>query len=212
MSRNARFVSAAKRLLAIQLAAALGAAAVTIWAAFEVRALVAERDSLAARVARLEAAVPPGMLPPPADAETPEAEQVDPSDDVAAPDNVSQLGTSTGGVTGNSSSGTGPSGGSGGSTVENESLANEVVVASGGSDTVGNEMVGAGGVVAEEPRRDCRRVDGRAIVCVPPFRTTPVRGVCVDGRGRPVRCPPGVVREPDAPRDPKPEQSPISRR
>lgn len=213
MSRNARFVSAAKVLLAVQVAGCVGAAGVTAWAAFEVRDMVRERDALAARVTQLEAVIPPAMLPPPpAELQAAEATQAGPSEAVAVPDNAVQVVTNSGGVTGNSSSGSGSSGGSGGGAVSNESVGNDNVVVAGGGDAVANEIVGAGEVVADEPRRDCRRVDGRAIVCVPPFRTTPVRGVCVDGRARPVRCPPGVVREPDPPRETEEQQSPISRR
>lgn len=212
MSRNARFVSAAKGLLAVQVAGCVGAAGVTAWAAFEVRDMVRERDALAARVAQLEAVIPPEMLPPPADPGVTDADQADPSDAVAAPDNEVQASTGDGVGAGNSSSGTGSSGGGGGGPVSNDSAGNDNVVVEKDGDVVGNEIVGEGDVIAEEPSRDCRRVDGRAIVCVPPFRTTPVRGVCVDGRGRPVRCPPGVVREPDPPRETDQQQSPITRR
>lgn len=53
-SRNERFVSAARRLLLMQLVACLLALGVAGWAWFEVRGLVRERDALAARVAQLE--------------------------------------------------------------------------------------------------------------------------------------------------------------
>lgn len=209
MSRNARFVSAAKALLAVQVAGCVGAAGVTAWAAFEVRDMVRERDALAARVAQLEAVIPPAMLPPPLELEAPEADPADPSDTVAAPDNEVQVSTGDGVGAGNSSTGSG--GGSGGGPVGNESAGNDNVVIADGGDVVGNEIVGEGDVIAEEPRRDCRRVDGRAIVCVPPFTRTPVRGVCVDGRARPVRCPADTPIR-DAPRETEPQQSPITRR
>jgi len=52
-SRNENFVRVAKRLLAFQLAAATGAAALTAWAVVEVRDLVQERDRLAALIAQI---------------------------------------------------------------------------------------------------------------------------------------------------------------
>lgn len=61
----ARFVRTARALLAFQLMAAAGAAALAFWAVIEVRDLVEERDALVARVAVMEAArrVQPGEAP-----------------------------------------------------------------------------------------------------------------------------------------------------
>ena len=55
MSRVTAFVSAARSLLVVQVAAALLAVGVTGWAFFEVRGLIVEREQLRARVAELEA-------------------------------------------------------------------------------------------------------------------------------------------------------------
>lgn len=64
MSRVARFVSAARTLLLLQVLAALLAAGVAAWAFVEVRGLATERDRLKARVAELEAAQPTGIQQP----------------------------------------------------------------------------------------------------------------------------------------------------
>jgi len=53
-ARIARFVRAARSLLAMQLAAAALALALSLWAVLAVRELAAERDELRARVAQLE--------------------------------------------------------------------------------------------------------------------------------------------------------------
>jgi hypothetical protein len=250
--RNERFVRTAKRLLALQVAAGLGAAAVTAWAALEVAGLARERDALAARVAQLEAAMPRGLIPP---------ELAVP----AAPDNVSAADVPEGAIdmpaTGNSGGSTG--GNSGGSTGGSTGAGG-----GGGTNMIGNSTGGGSGgetvacelypnraasrcpvpwrrynddlcldvqsrpaycprvripdpdptdniVSTEEPApapaRDCRTVQGRAIVCVPPYRRTPVPGVCLDGNNRPMRCPP-TARDPDKADDSDQQQQPLTRR
>jgi len=51
-------------------------------------------------------------------------------------------------------------------------------------------------------------VERRPIICVPPFRRTPVPGVCLDGNNRPMRCPPGVPRQTEQPRETDQRQQP----
>lgn len=63
MSRIARFVSAARTLLMVQVLASLLAVGVAAWAFVEVRGLAVERDQLKARVAELEAGRPIAPLP-----------------------------------------------------------------------------------------------------------------------------------------------------
>lgn len=202
--RNERFVRAAKRLLTFQLAAAAGATAVTGWALFEVRDILRERDALAARVAQLEAVVPPELLPA-APTEGPLGlEPVPQPNGATTPDtpDPETKGDSAGGGGTNQTSGGGtadPVGDGGATPTEN--------VATGGGG--GKTDSGGGGsvpvdVTPVEPtvERNCQSVERRPIVCVPPYRRTPVPGVCVDGNNRPMRCPPRQRVEEQSPNGP----------
>jgi hypothetical protein len=255
MSRNARFVAAAKGLLAVQVAGCVGAAGVTAWAAFEVRDMVRERDALAARVAQLEAVIPPQSLPPPPTAI--ENRAPPPPADEAEPPVENELVVNK--------VGSGPIGPPPPTTVPCELLveprgmsecALPIVPDAHGAcrDVRGRPAVCPGQppppptgpcrlqdaarspsrcvlpIVPDDagtcrdvegrraicpdppdPDRACRRVDGRAVVCVPPFTRTPVPGVCVDGRARPVRCPPNTPIR-DAPRKTDEQQQSPTRR
>lgn len=71
--RIGRFVGAARKLLIVQAAVALLAAALSAWAYFEVRGLAAERDRLQSRVSQLEGQrMAPAALPVQAPVESPE--------------------------------------------------------------------------------------------------------------------------------------------
>lgn len=78
-----RFVRAARLLLGFQLAAAAGATGLAIWAASEVRGVIAERDALAERVVELETRPTP-ILPEPLTTESP-AEPAPVMEPVSAP-------------------------------------------------------------------------------------------------------------------------------
>jgi hypothetical protein len=187
IGRNERFVRAAKRLLTFQLVAAAGAAAVTGWAVIEVREVLGERDALAARVKQLEAVLPPELLPPaPVDGPL----QLEPvpqpggTTETADPETKSDPGPTGGGST-NQTSGGGTQ-----DPVEDGDSTPTDNVTTGGDKSDGN---GTGPIdirpVEPQPERNCQSVERRPIVCVPPFRRTPVPGVCVDGNNRPMRCP-----------------------
>jgi hypothetical protein len=239
MSRNSRFVAAAKALLAVQIAGCAGAAGVTAWAAFEVRDMVHERDALSARVAQLEAVIPRTMLPP-APAPATAADTVNAAD---LPAGATEAASPT-----NEAIGGGGGGGGGGGNEERDPVFNEVrevetvpcALYPGraasrcpvpwrsvneeicldvddrqafcprhfpdpDSDPVGNVTT-----PLDPQRRDCRSLDGQAIVCVPPYQRTPVPGVCMDGNNRPMRCP-RAVREPAKPAETN-QQQPVTRR
>lgn len=177
-SRNLRFVRTAKRLLLFQVAASALAVGLAGWALIEVADLVDERDRLAARVAELEAqpqADPlyPGDLPPPPDIT--DLSVAPPSPPPPAPPGAAPT---------------------------------PQPPAPPPSPPPAPPPPPPAPVPAPpppappppppppSPARDCTRVDGRAVVCAPPYRRTPVAGVCLDGRNRLIRCPPNVRIEP----------------
>jgi hypothetical protein len=216
--RNESFVRAARRLLAFQLAAAAGAVALTAWAVIEVRELVHERDRLAAQVAQIEqrgpAAAAPRPLEPEAASEPPAEIAAEP---VAEPPEASEP-DREGNVSGSSPPPPPPPPPQ--SRIECELLDGTSTlcplpwrrVADGicldvegrrAHCPTGGSPPGGGGEGSEPdpppPARDCRSVEGRPIVCAPPFRATPVPRVCLDRNNRPMRCPPG---QPPRERDP----------
>ncbi|HEX8528261.1 hypothetical protein [Allosphingosinicella sp.] len=216
-SRNERFVAAAKRLLTFQLVAAAGAAAVTGWAVLEVRDLVNERDSLAARVAELQGNLIAGngvILPPEAAAGLPET---------ALPTPLSEGNTST------------PPDAADNRVGEDDPpppsrTSCELLDGTGSECALPLRRVtrevcldvrdrrafcpdvprnlpdppddtGPTNTVVTppppQPARECQSVERRPIVCVPPYVRTPVPGVCIDGNRRPMRCPRGQrIEEP----------------
>lgn len=222
-SRNERFVRAARRLLAFQLAAAAGAAALAGWALLEVRDLVDERDRLAARLAQVQRPAPVAEAPPatpvavaePAAAAPPASTSPDTEAETAGdgredpPDPVGNTMTDP----------PPPPPPAAECRVADRPGLEPIVCAPPYRRFPGTEFCldanrvriycppGVPGAPTGRgpdtppppppPPRDCRSVEGRAIVCAPPYRTTPVPGVCIDRNNRPLRCPRGVIpREP----------------
>lgn len=225
-SRNESFVRAARRLLAFQLTAAAGAVALTAWAVVEVRALVEERDRLAAQVAQMG---PPSATAPlagtpasPAAAEPPAATLPEPAPAPESAPSVSSTPEAVGNEAADGADQPGP-------------LVTPCILLDGTrsqcplpwrrvDDGICLDVrqrrarcpAGGAGPVDEDesddsnppppppsPARDCRSVEGRPIVCAPPYRGTPVPGVCLDRNNRPMRCPPG-----QPPREPRPTVTP----
>jgi len=238
MSRNARFVAAAKGLLAVQVVGCVGAAGVTGWAAFEVRDMVRERDALAARVAQLEAVIPPQSLPPPPAVIETEAPPPPPDEAQPPSSNEAQPPVEGDPVVNTNGGGSGkgppppPPPPNDPNTIactlwpdRSPSRCPLPLTYYNGycRDVQNRPAICPGGTPPPPPpgptppppppppARDCTRVDGRAVVCVPPFTRTPVRGVCVDGRARPVRCPANTPIQ-DAPRKTDGEQQSPTRR
>ena len=238
--RNARFVRTAKTMLLFQVGAGAAAIAVAAWALFEVADLARERDALAARVAQLEAVIPRAMLPP---APEPVAlpDSVNAADLPAAAIETTMATNKSGGGSsgGNGDEGNGIGKSDGnivvGETVDCQLAPNRTPsrcpvpwqrVGDLCRDVQGREAY-CGRLVDpdpdptnevithDEPERDCRSLEGRAIVCVPPFRRTPAPGVCLDANRRPMRCP-ASVRDPDRTRPDldrsQNRQQPVTRR
>jgi hypothetical protein len=227
--RNARFVRTAKTLLLFQVGAAAIATALGGWAAFEVSGLVRERDGLAARVAQLEAVAPPRSLPPsPADAVEPDAPPPPPPDQAPPRDEAEP---SVGRDPAVNTKGGGPEKAPppppGPATIACTLLHDRspsrcplpLTYFNGYCRDVQNLAALCPGAPPPPappgptpppppppPARDCQSVERRAIVCVPPFRRTPVPGVCLDGNNRPMRCPPGAPRAQEPASDPNREQ------
>jgi hypothetical protein len=205
--RNARFVRTAKRLLLFQVGAAALATGLAGWAALEVAGLVRERDALAERIAQLEArpltgAYPsiyePDAPPPPADSATPPVSQA-PAAAGPATTAPAPPGTPAPVPTPVTDPPRGP-----------PPPPPPVIV------TVPPPPPPPTPPVPPSPPRDCQSVQRQPIVCVPPFRRTPVPGVCLDGNNRPLRCPPGTPRPPREqpqtdPRQPQPQPQPVIR-
>lgn len=229
-SRNERFVAAAKRLLTFQLVAAAGAATLTGWAVFEVRDLVSERDALAARVAELEGyrGSTVGMEAPagtetmalpgtPTDAPMPDSQIPAPPDtsdkQVAEEEPPPPSRTSCDLIGGGASE----------CALPLRRVTREVCldvrnrrafcpdVPRETPNPVGDNPANPANTVVTvpppQPARECQSVERRPIVCVPPFRRTPVPGVCLDGNNRPMRCPRGQrIQEPaQSPNDVRPQ-------
>jgi hypothetical protein len=208
----ARFVRSARSLLAFQLLASAGAVGLTAWAVIEVQQLVEERDDLRAQLVQREGR---GQLspadealiqapPPPTPAVT-EAAPARPTDEMPA--------------TANSATPVPPPPPP---ALQCKNLQGSAIACVPpfrrveGSDVCidGNRQkmsCPAGVPFPDEPppppppppapERNCRNVFGKAIVCVPPFRQGPVDGVCIDGRNRPVQCPPGEPKRQRPPND-----------
>lgn len=165
--RSLRFVRTARRLLLFQVAASALAVGLAGWAMIEVADLVDERDRLAARVAELEA--------------QPQADPLYPAELPPPPPDITDL-----------------------------PVAPATPAAPPPPATAPSSQPPSPPPPPPSPSpppappaptpplqvRDCTRVDGRAVVCVPPYRRTPVTGVCLDGRNRLIRCPPNVRIEP----------------
>ena len=198
-SRNERFVRTAKRLLLLQAGAAALAVGVAGWAAFEVAGLVRERDSLASRVAELESArlaeapfgayadpapLPPS--PPPGSGATPPARAEPRPEAAALPSAPAPPSPSPAPPPPPPSPPPSP------------------------PPPPPPTPPPPPPPSPPPPPRECQSVERRPIVCVPPFRRTPVPGVCVDGNGTPMRCPPSL-RPAEPPKDPN-RQQPGARR
>ena len=215
--RNARFVRTAKTLLLFQVGAAALATALGGWAVIEVRDVLRERDALAARVAQLEAIVPPELLlPPPADALEIDAPPP-PPDEIEPPvERDPAVNTNGGGI----KKAPPPPPPPGPTTIACTLLhdrspsrcplpltyfngycrdvQNQAAICPGGPPPPAPPAPTPPAPPAPQPPsppRECQSVERRPIVCVPPFRRTPVPGVCVDGNNRPMRCPRGTPRE-----------------
>lgn len=230
--RNARFVRTAKTMLLFQVGAGAMATAVGAWALFEVADLARERDALAARVAQLEAVVPPELLPPAPDED---ARDVAPSPPDEAEPPVEREGAPNQTAAPNP-----PPGPPRDMPPPPATVACELRDGTATRCPVPLERIDdrfcydverraaycPGRTTVPDPvpdpvptppappadERNCQSVDRRPIVCVPPFTRTPVPGVCADGRGRPVRCPPGTpTRDPPREQDGQ-QQQPATKR
>jgi hypothetical protein len=198
--RNSRFVRTAKRLLLFQVAASALAVGLAGWALIEVADLVDERDRLATRVAELEA-VPPvdpvyqrDLAPaPPLTSEPPVMPIPQPSDSVvpapAPPPPPPRDGNPAG------------------DPIKIAPPPPSPAPAPPAPPPPPPPAPPAPPPPPPPPAGDCQTVDRRRIACVPPFRRTPVPGVCIDGSNRPMRCPRGVRIEPVQPAQP-PRQQP----
>lgn len=186
--RNARFVRTAKRLLLFQVGASALAVGLAGWALIEVAGLVDERDRLAARVAEFEHRAQVDPLYP--DAQPPVPDEVMPSPAVPAPTSApAEIAPAPP---------PGPPRDSPPPPPPPPPVPDPVPVPPPPPPTPTPPPP------PPSPARDCTRADGRAVVCVPPYRRTPVGGICLDGRNRLIRCPPGVRIEPaQEPQDPQ---------
>ena len=200
--RNARFVRTAKRLLLFQVGAAALATGLAGWAALEVAGLARERDALAARVAELEARPLIGAYPPVYEPGAPAPPTT------ATPAEPRPAPTTAG-------SAIAPPGPPGSPTPAPTPPPGPTPIPPPGPTPPPPPQPPAPPPVPPSPPRDCQSVERQPIVCVPPFRRTPVPGVCVDGNNRPMRCPPGTPRAPreEQQTDPRQQQpQPINRR
>lgn len=195
--RNARFVRTAKKLLLFQVAASALAVGLAGWAAIEVAGLVDERDRLAARVAELEARPPidplyPSEAPPPPPFAEPAAPVPAPGDPgvVAPPAPPPPPSPSPSRPPPSSQQGDG-------------TLGKPPAPPPGPTPSPPPPAPPPPPPPPPSPIRECTRVDGRAVVCVPPYRRTPVASVCLDGRNRLIRCPSSVRIEPAPEPDPQ---------
>jgi hypothetical protein len=201
--RNSRFVRTARRLLLFQVAASALAVGLAGWALIEVADLVDERDRLAARVAELEAVAPvdpvyqQDLAPaPPLTSEPPVMPIPQPSDSVVpAPAQPPP-----------------PPPRDGNPAPDPIKIAPPPPPPPAPAPPPPPPPPPAPPAPPPSPpppTGDCQTVDRRQIACVPPFRRTPVPGVCIDGSNRPMRCPRGVRIEPaQPPRQQPPRQQP----
>ena len=194
MSRNERFVSAARRLLAMQIVACVGAAAVAAWAVYEVTDLARERDALAARVAQLEAVIPPRSLPPPIASSDVPASAADLREQATA---AAGAGSGEPAAASEKADGAPPDDrvNGGGAGVPTDNIAAGTGGEAGTNGSAGDVTTNAATPADPPVERNCRGINRRPITCVPPFTRTPIAGVCLDGRSRPMRCPPNMPRE-----------------
>lgn len=237
--RNERFVRTAKTMLLFQVGAAAVATALGGWAVVQVRDVLRERDALAARVAQLESPAPPQLLPPPP-ADALETGLTPPPGEAEPPITREPVLNTIGGARAKAPPPPPPPGPA---TVACTRLHDRspsrcplpVTYFNGYCRDVQNlPAICPGGPPAPpapapptpsppapptpqspSPPRDCQSVQRQPIVCVPPFRRTPVPGVCVDGNNRPMRCPRGTPREErprqDQPQPNDPRQQPTTR-